>query len=175
MIYKWKGIEPKVGEEVFIAKSADVIGKVVLKKNSSIWFNTVLRGDLNGIEVGNDSNVQDGTIIHTDSKYPVVIGKGVTIGHNCIIHGCSIGNSCIIGMGATILNGAKIGKNSIVGANSLVTQNKEFEDGVLILESPAKAIRKLTDEEIEGININAEHYVESGREYIENLKQMNNE
>lgn len=170
MIYKWKGIQPVVEKDVFVAKSADIIGRVVLKQNSSIWFNTVLRGDLNEIEVGENSNVQDGTVIHTDSKYPVIIGEGVTIGHNCIVHGCRIGDSCIIGMGATILNGAKIGKNSIVGANSLVTQNKEFEDGVLILGSPAKIIRKLTDEEIEGIRMNAEHYVENGREYAKNLE-----
>lgn len=148
MIKKFKDKMPKLNDEVYISETAVVIGDVTLKKNVNIWFGAVLRGDEAPISIGENTNIQENCVIHVDYGNNVIIGEGCTIGHGAIIHGCNIKNNVLIGMGAIILNGAKIGNNSIVGAGSLVTQNKEFEDGVLILGSPAKVIRKLTDEEI---------------------------
>lgn len=148
MIKKFKDKMPKLNDEVYISETAVVIGDVTLKKNVNIWFGAVLRGDEAPISIGENTNIQENCVIHVDYGNNVIIGEGCTIGHGAIIHGCNIKNNVLIGMGAIILNGAKIGDNSIVGAGSLVTQNKEFEDGVLILGSPAKVIRKLTDEEI---------------------------
>lgn len=143
----------------FIAKSADIIGDVSLGENSSVWFQSVLRGDQEPIIIGENTNIQDGTVIHCDPNHPTNIGDNVSVGHNCTLHGCTIDDNVIVGMGSTVLNGAKIGKNSIVGAGSLVTQNKEFEPGKLILGSPAKAIRDLTEDELASIKHNAEEYL----------------
>ncbi len=145
---------------IFIADSADVIGEVKLGNNSSIWFQSVVRGDQETIEIGNNSNIQDGTVIHCDEGYPVEIGENVSVGHNCTLHGCQIDDNVIVGMGSIILNGAKIGENSIIGAGSLITQNKTFEPGKLILGSPAKAVRDLTKDEINSIKSNANEYIE---------------
>ena len=141
MIKKYMGQSPSIHEEAYVSETAVVIGKVNLKKNSNIWFGSVLRGDMESITVGENTNIQENSVVHVDKTEKVVIGDNCTIGHNAIIHGCTIGNNTLIGMGAIILNGAKIGNNSIVGAGALVTQNKEFEDGVLILGNPAKVIR----------------------------------
>ncbi len=143
----------------FIAKSADIIGDVSLGENSSVWFQSVLRGDQEPIIIGENTNIQDGTVIHCDPNHPTNIGNNVSVGHNCTLHGCTIEDDVIVGMGSTVLNGAKIGKNSIVGAGSLITQNKEFEPGKLILGSPAKAVRDLTEEELASIKHNAEEYL----------------
>ena len=149
MIKTYKGKNPVIHEEAYISETAVIIGDVTLKKNSNIWFGSVLRGDMESIFIGENTNVQENSVIHVDKSEKVIIGDNCTIGHNAIIHGCTIGNNTLIGMGAIILNGAKIGNNSIVAAGSLVTQNKEFEDGVLILGNPAKVIRKLTEDELE--------------------------
>lgn len=160
MIKAFEGILPIIDETVFIAEGSQVVGKVELKKNAAVWYNAVLRADVNTISVGENTNIQDGSTVHCDTNFPTTIGDNVTVGHNVIVHGCTIGEYCIIGMGSTILDGARIGKNSIVGANSLVTQGKEFPDGVLIVGSPAKAIRELKPEEIEGIRVSVNGYVE---------------
>lgn len=149
MIKKLRDKMPKLNEEVFIAETAVIIGDVTLKKNANIWFGAVLRGDEAPISIGENTNVQENCVIHVDYGNSVAIGNGCTIGHGSIIHGCNIKNNVLVGMGTIILNGAKIGNNTIIGAGSLITQNKEFEDGVLILGNPAKVIRRLTDEEIE--------------------------
>ncbi len=147
-------------KDIFVAKSADIVDRVKIGDGSSVWYQAVLRGDDSPIVVGQDSNIQDGTVVHGSVGYPVTVGNNVTVGHNCIIHGCTIGDNNIIGMGSTILNGAVIGKNSIVGAGSLVTQHKVFPDGKLIIGSPAKAVRDLTKEEIQSIQDNADEYTE---------------
>ncbi len=165
MILKLDNIKPKIHENTFIANSADIIGNVEIFENVSIWFGAVLRGDVEKIVVGKNSNIQDNSTVHTDFGIPCIIGENVTVGHNVVLHSCNISDNVIIGMGSTILNGAKIAKNCLVGANSLVTHKLEYEEGVLILGNPAKIVRILTDEEIEHIVKNANHYVENAKRY----------
>lgn len=164
MIKEFQGTMPNIDESAFVAETADIIGNVVIKKNSSIWYQTVLRGDDNQIIVGENSNVQDGTIIHGGLKSSTIIGKNVTVGHAAIIHGCKIGDYSLIGMGSTILDNAEIGEFTMIGAGSLVT-GKKFPPGVLLLGSPAKVVRELTDEEKESLKTSALHYVETGRKH----------
>ncbi|MDT2801963.1 gamma carbonic anhydrase family protein [Vagococcus lutrae] len=149
----------------FVAKSADLIGKIKLGEASTIWYQSVIRGDYGVISIGDRSNIQDGSVVHVDEQYPTVVGDDVTVGHGCIIHGCTIEDRVIVGMGSTIMNGAKIGQDSIVGANSLVTERKEFPPGSLIMGSPAKVIRALTDEEKQSILVNAHEYVQNGQKF----------
>lgn len=126
----------------FVAKSADLIGKIKLGEASTIWYQSVIRGDYGVISIGDRSNIQDGSVVHVDEQYPTVVGDDVTVGHRCIIHGCTIEDRVIVGMGSTIMNGAKIGQDSIVGANSLVTERKEFPPGSLIMGSPQKLFER---------------------------------
>ena len=153
----------------WVAPNATVIGDVTLKNNSSIWFNTVLRGDIENLTVGEGSNVQDGSVLHTDPGYPLKIGSGVTIGHLVMLHGCQIGDDCLIGIGSIILNGAKIGKNSIIGANALVTENKNIPENSLVIGSPGKVVRQVTAEEISAIKENAIHYQENWKKYSKSI------
>jgi carbonic anhydrase/acetyltransferase-like protein (isoleucine patch superfamily) len=165
MIYDLENNIPKLDPKCWVASNAIIIGKVELKKDSNIWFNAVLRGDIEKIIIGENSNVQDGSIIHTDPGCPTTVGKGVTLGHMVMLHGCEIEDNCLIGIGATILNKAKIGKNSIIGAHTLITENKIIPERSLVLGSPGKIIRQVTDEEIEDIKENARHYVENFKRY----------
>ena len=165
MIYDFEGHTPKVDPNSWVASNAVIIGKVELKKDSNIWFNVTLRGDVEPITVGEGSNVQDGSVVHSDPGCPVIIGKNVTIGHLVMLHGCVIEDDCLIGIGSTILNKAKIGKNSIIGANALVTENKVIPERSLVLGSPGKIVRQVTDEEIKSIKENAEHYVANYKKY----------
>ena len=151
--------------ETLIANNAIVIGDITLKENSSVWFGAVLRGDIENIEVGDGSNIQDNCVLHTDAGFPLTIGKGVTVGHLAMLHGCSIGDDSLVGIGATILNGSKIGKNCIIGANSLIAENKNIPDRSLVIGSPGKVIRQVTNEEIKHIKENAEHYVKNYKKY----------
>ncbi len=169
MVYGFDGKFPEINESAYIANSADVIGDVYLDENVNIWFGAVLRGDVEKIIIGKNSNVQDNSTVHTDFGLPCIIGKNVTVGHNVILHSCEIGNNVIVGMGSTVLNGVKIGNNCLIGANSLVTHKISCEDGVLILGNPAKVIRKLTEEEISHIIENANHYVENAIKYKNKL------
>lgn len=150
----------------FIANSSDVYGDVTLGEGSTIWFQSVLRGDSNTIAIGKMSNVQDGTIVHVDHDAPTNIGDYVTIGHACIIHGCTIHSGALIGMGATVLNYAEIGENSLIGAGSLVTEGTVIPANSLAFGSPARVIRKVTPEEIKKNRENAEHYYELGQAYL---------
>ena len=173
MIYELDGIKPKILGEVFIAESADVMGNVELNDGVNIWFGAVLRGDVEKITIGKNSNVQDNSTLHTDFGLPCVVGENVTVGHNVILHSCEIGDNVIVGMGSTVLNGTKIAPNCLIGAGSLVTHKIPYEKGVLILGSPAKIVRKLTDEEIEHIQKNADHYVKNGKLFAKTLKKEN--
>ena len=172
MIYKLGDKEPKINGKVYIAESADVIGDVELSDGVNIWFGAVLRGDIEKIIIGKNSNIQDNVTVHTDLGIPCVIGENVTVGHNVIIHSCSVGDNTIIGMGSTVLNRTKVGKNCMVGANSLVTHSIPTEDGVLILGSPAKIVRKLSEEEKKHLKDNADHYVENGKLFSMELKEI---
>jgi len=165
MIYDLEEHTPKIDPKSWVAPNAVIIGRVELKKNSNVWFNTTIRGDLEPIIIGENSNVQDGSVIHTDPGCPVTVGKGVTLGHMVMLHGCTIEDDCLIGIGSTILNKAKVGKNSIIGANSLITENKIIPERSLVLGSPGKVVRQVTDEEIEHIKENAKHYVENFKKY----------
>ena len=165
MIYDLEKNVPEISADSWIAPNAIIIGKVKLEKNSSIWFNAVLRGDIEKIVIGDNSNIQDGSVLHTDPGYPLTVGKGVTVGHMVMLHGCEISDDTLIGIGSTILNKAKIGKNCIIGANTLVTENKVIPDNSLVLGSPGKVVRKVTDDEIKVIRENAKHYVKNSKRY----------
>lgn len=169
MLYEYNKIKPKVEHSSFIAPGSKIIGDVDLKKNTSIWYNSVLRADINKIILGEGTNIQENSALHVDTKEPLLIGKNVTVGHNATVHGCEIKNNCLIGMGAIILNGAVINENSIVAAGSLVTEDKIFPPKSLIMGSPAKVVRKVTEQEIKDIKKSAEHYIKLAKEHKNNL------
>ncbi len=174
MILQYKGISPKIGKNCWIAKSADVIGDVKMGEDVSVWFGCVIRGDVHYIQIGDRTNIQDLSMIHVthytkedkSDGFPTIIGNDVTIGHRVMLHGCIIEDACLIGMSATILDGAVIGKESIVGAGSLVTKNKKFPPRSLIVGSPAKVVRELTDKEVEELYNSAKRYVNFKNNYI---------
>ena len=155
--------------DFWVAPNAVVIGDVSLKKNASVWFGAVLRGDNDPITLGENSNIQDNSVCHTDDGMPLIIGNNVTVGHKVILHSCTVGDNSLIGMGSTVLNKAKIGNNCLVGANALVTEGKEFPDNSLIVGSPAKVKRELTDMEKKIIELSALHYVENMKRYKKDL------
>ena len=165
MIYKLGEVAPKIGENNLIIENASIIGDVETGKNVSVWFSAVLRADMSKITVGDNSNIQDNTTIHGDTPYPVNIGQNVTIGHNCVIHGCEIGDNVIVGMGTILLNGAKIPKNCIVGAGSLVTEKLKAEEGDLIAGSPAVVIKKLSDKNINYLEYAKQVYLDKIEKY----------
>lgn len=159
--------KPKIPESCFVAPSADVIGKVILGENSSLWFQSVLRADVMPITIGNNTNIQDGTIVHGSlNKAQTMVGDGVTIGHKVILHGCKINDDCLIGMGAIVMDNAEVPKNCIVGAGALVTENSKFDEGMLILGAPAKQVRPLKENELKWIKSNALHYVKYAKSYM---------
>ena len=155
--------------ETWIANNAIVIGDITLKENSSVWFGAVLRGDIENIEVGAGSNIQDNCVLHTDAGFPLTVGKGVTVGHLAMLHGCSIGDDSLVGIGATILNGSKIGKNCIIGANSLIAENKNIPDRSLVVGSPGKVIREVTEEEKKAVFENTKHYQHNWKKYSKSI------
>ena len=157
------------GEGHFVAENATLIGTVRLRDCASVWYNCVLRGDNDWIDIGERSNIQDGSVLHTDPGIELIVGNDVTVGHKAMLHGCTIGDESLIGIGATILNGARIGRHTIVGAHALVTENKEFPDGVMLLGAPARVARELTDEEIGLIRRSADHYAQNAARYLESL------
>jgi carbonic anhydrase/acetyltransferase-like protein (isoleucine patch superfamily) len=160
------------GEGHFIAPNAAVIGNVVLEENVSIWFSVVIRGDNDEIRIGAGSNIQDGTVCHSDAGMPLIVGRDVTVGHNAMIHGCTIGDGTLVGIGAIILNGAKIGKNCVVGANALVVENMEVPDGSMVMGSPARIKRQLSEEQQALFAQNAKHYVSNAQRYLDGLEEQ---
>jgi carbonic anhydrase/acetyltransferase-like protein (isoleucine patch superfamily) len=169
-LYALDDIAPELDGASWVAPTATLIGRVRLLRNASVWFGAVLRGDNEMIEIGENSNVQDNAVIHTDPGLPVVVGPDVTIGHNVILHSAAVGDHSLIGMGATLLNRAKIGSYCVVGAQALVAEGKEFPDGSLIVGAPARVVRKLTEEEMRRLENSAEHYVANAKRFRESLK-----
>lgn len=172
MIHAIGDNEPAVDESAFVAWNAELSGRVSLGRGCSVWFGAVLRGDVNEIRLGDGTNVQDGAVLHVDGDSPCIVGKGVVIGHRAVVHGCVVEDGCLIGIGAIVLNQARIGAESIVGAGSLVTQGKSFPPRSLIMGSPAKAIRALSDDEVEKIRRNAAHYAELGAEAKRSYREL---
>jgi carbonic anhydrase/acetyltransferase-like protein (isoleucine patch superfamily) len=173
-LYEIDGNRPQIDDPdtVWIAPDAKVIGKVKLGAGVGIWFGAVLRGDNELISVGDETNVQEHTIMHTDPGFPLSIGKGCTIGHRALLHGCTIGDNSLIGMGAIVLNGARIGDNCLVGAGALITEGKKFPDNSLIVGSPARLVRELDEGAIAGLKASAAHYVENARRFRLGLRQL---
>ena len=163
---------PEIGENVFIAPRAAVIGDVTLGEESSVWYHSTVRGDDDAITIGRCTNIQDNAVLHVDRGIPMAIGDGSSIGHGAILHGCQIGNNTLIGMGAIVLNGAKIGNDCIIGAGTLITQNKEIPDRSLVLGSPGKVVRSLTEEEVEENRKNAQAYVQDGKAHRKQKYEM---
>ena len=173
-LYSIDGQAPEVPQNgrFWVAPDANLIGKVRLLEDASVWFGCTLRGDRDWIEIGARSNVQENSVLHTDPGFPLTVGADCTVGHGVILHGCVIGDGCLIGMGAVILNGAKLGRNCLVGAGALVTEGKEFPDGSMIIGSPAKAIRTCDDEAIAKFQRGAKSYVENAKRYAASLKRI---
>ncbi|PZO04437.1 MAG: gamma carbonic anhydrase family protein [Alphaproteobacteria bacterium] len=156
--------------EYWIAPNATVVGHVILKPGASIWFGAVLRGDNDPITIGENSNIQDGSVLHTDAGEPLTIGRGVTVGHMAMLHGCEIGDNTLIGIGAVVLGRAKIGRNCLIGANALITEGKVIPDGSLVMGQPGKVVRALEPGQIAALEGSAEHYVQNWKRYVRDLK-----
>lgn len=168
-IYSIGDKTPRVAADAWIAPGASVIGDVDLQSGSSVWFGAVIRGDNDSVTIGEGCNIQDGTVVHIDSGFPLTLHRNVTIGHKVMLHGCTVHEGSLIGIGSILLNGSVIGKNTLVGANTLIPEGKEYPDGVLVLGSPGKVVRKLTDEELEGLSRFAGHYISNAEYYKNNL------
>tara|TARA_A100001391_G_scaffold179213_2_gene144059 strand:+ start:570 stop:1100 length:531 start_codon:yes stop_codon:yes gene_type:complete len=158
--------------QYWVAPDAQVMGRVVLHRNASVWYGAVVRGDNDPITIGEDSNVQDLSVLHTDEGVPLTIGKGVTIGHRAMLHGCTVGDYSLIGIGATVLNGAKIGRNCIIGAHALITEGKEIPDNSLVVGAPAKVIRTLDEDTAVMLKASADHYVENWKRHATQLRRI---
>ncbi len=171
-IYQLGEHAPDIDPSAYIADSANVIGKARIEANASIWFEVTIRGDNELIAIGENSNVQEGCVLHTDPGFPLTVGKNVTVGHQAMLHGCTVGEGSLVGIQAVILNGARIGKNCLVGAGALVTEGKEFPDNSLIIGSPAKVVRTLSEEDIARMQANTGNYVKRGQLFKQSLKRI---
>ncbi|MCA1769963.1 MAG: gamma carbonic anhydrase family protein [Halomonas sp.] len=171
-IYQYGEHRPEIHDDVYVADTADVIGQVTLKRGASVWYQAVLRGDTDHLEVGEESNIQDGAVLHADPGSPLKVGKGVTVGHQAMLHGCTVGDGSLIGIQAVILNGAVIGDNCLVAAGAVVKENAVFPPNSLIVGAPAKVIRELSQEAIQGLKKNAAGYVERGRLHTRDLVRL---
>lgn len=171
-MYELDGVAPQIQENVWIADSAEVIGAVEIGQDVSIWFGAVVRGDTETIRIGAGTNIQDASVLHADLGSPLHIGENVTVGHQAMLHGCHIGDGSLIGIGAIVLNGARIGKGCLVGAGALVTEGKVFPDGSMIIGSPAKVVRELSDAQKQGLLASARHYVANAKRFRAGLKKI---
>ncbi len=165
-------ITPELDETAWVAPSAAVIGRVRMMAGSSLWFGATARGDNEWITLGQRTNVQDGSVLHTDMGFPLTLGDDVTVGHMAMLHGCTIGDNSLVGIGAVILNGAKVGKNCLIGARALITEGKEIPDGSLVMGAPAKVVRPVSDDQIKMFTASAQHYAENAKRYREKLRVM---
>ena len=172
MIYELDGIAPIIDDTAWVADDVNLIGKVTLAAKSSVWFGSTLRGDNEMLTLGEGSNIQENSVLHTDMGYPLTIGKNCTIGHKVMLHGCTIGDNTLIGMGAMVMNGAVVGKNCLIGAGALITEGKIIPDGSLLMGAPGKIIRTLTDEAIEGLTRSALSYQKNAERYRKGLKPI---
>ncbi len=172
MIYALGELTPDLHPDTWVAPDANVIGRVRLAAGASVWFTATLRGDNEWIEVGTGTNVQEGSTLHTDIGYPLTIGRDCTIGHNVILHGCTIGDETLIGMGAVVLNGARIGRNCLIGAGALITEGKEIPDGSLVMGSPGKVVRALDEAAMDRLRASARNYQENMRRYRQGLRAL---
>ena len=172
MLFQLGEKKPQQTGEVFIAHNATVVGDVQLDDGVSLWFNVVIRADNDSIRIAKHSNIQEGAVLHVDPGYPMSLGQGVTVGHKAMLHGCEVGDYSLIGINAVVLNGAKIGKHCLIGANSLVPAGMEIPDGSLVVGSPARIRRQLTEQEIADLHESAEHYVANGRRFNRDLSQL---
>ena len=171
-LYQLDDHRPQLAAGAWVADSAQVIGNVELAESASVWFGAIVRGDNEPIRIGKGSNVQDGSMLHSDPGFPLTLGENVTIGHQVMLHGCTVGDGSLIGIQAVVLNGAKIGRHCLVGAGALVTEGKEFPDGSMIFGSPAKVVRQLSPEQIAGLQRSAEHYVLNAQRFRAGLKKI---
>ncbi len=169
MIYQLSDDQPILADDAWVADNATVVGKVELKAQASVWFNAVIRGDMESITVGEQSNIQDAAVLHTDWGYPMIIGRGVTVGHKVMLHGCTIDDYALIGINAVVLNGARIGEHAVIGANALVTEGTTIPPRSLAIGAPAKVVRALSDDEIKGLEQSADHYVGNAQRYRDRL------
>ena len=170
MIYSLGEQQLQTEGDYWIADNATVIGAVVLKNNASVWFNVVIRADNDTITIGENTNIQDGSVLHTDSGVPLTVGNNVTVGHKVMLHGCTIGDNTLIGINAVVLNHAKIGKNCIIGANALITERQEIPDNSLVVGSPAKVVKSISDAQAQMLQMSALHYVQNFKRYQTQLK-----
>ena len=171
-IYQLDNDAPTIDPSAWVAEGAQVMGNVTMKANASVWFGAVVRGDTSTIHIGENSNIQDASVLHADVGMPLHIGNNVTVGHQVMLHGCTVGDGSLMGIGAVVLNGAKIGKGCLVGAGSLVTEGKEFPDGSMILGSPAKVVKQLTPAQMDGLLQSAKHYVDNANRFKAGLKRV---
>jgi carbonic anhydrase/acetyltransferase-like protein (isoleucine patch superfamily) len=171
-IYQLGDLVPDVHPTAYVAETATVIGRVKLEANTSIWSNVTIRGDNDQITIGENSNVQESAVLHTDPGYKLTLGRGVTVGHQAMLHGCTIGDGSLVGIQAVVLNNAKIGRNSLIGAGALVTEGKEFPDNALIIGSPAKVARILSDEEVANLQQPSASYVQRAQDFKATLKRI---
>ena len=170
MIWELDGIRPTIDASAWVAPDANVIGRVVLEADASVWFGATLRGDNEEIRLGRGSNIQENSVLHSDPGFPLTIGADCTIGHKAMLHGCTIGDGSLIGMGATVLNGAVIGKGCLIGAGALITEGKQIPDGSLVMGAPGKVVRQLDAEALEKLLWSARHYVENAARFRAGLK-----
>lgn len=171
-IYRLADKVPSIDESAYVAVEATIIGSVTLEANSSVWANVVIRGDNEPISIGKGSNVQEGAVLHVDPGFPLIVGENVTVGHQAMLHGCSVGAGSLVGMQAILLNGSVIGRNCLVAAGAVVTEGKTFPDNSLILGAPAKVVRELTAEQIESMHRNTAHYVKNASHFKANLHRI---
>lgn len=172
MKYRLGDARVEAHPDSWVAPNATLIGKVRLEAGASVWFGAVLRGDNEPIHIGENSNVQDGSVLHTDMGSPLSLGTGVTVGHNAMLHGCSVGDYSLVGINAVVLNGVRIGRHCLIGANTLIPEGREIPDGSLVMGSPGKVVRQLTEEQKRALEASARHYVENARRYARDLQEQ---